>query len=92
MTNVIKQTINIFPKTLPFFTILFNQANDVYVKIYETTQLNMFYVFLNKKTTKLGTGCKDTLVICNSIFFIYRVTDDKPLMLYLAYFLSDLNK
>jgi hypothetical protein len=23
---------------------------------------------------------------------IYRVTDEKPLMLYLAYFLSDLNK
>jgi hypothetical protein len=50
MTNVIKQTINIFPKTLRFFTISFNQANDVYVKIYETTQLTMFYVFLNQKT------------------------------------------
>jgi hypothetical protein len=38
-------TINIFPKTLRFFTILFNQANDVYVKIYETAQLTTFYVF-----------------------------------------------
>jgi hypothetical protein len=38
------QTINIFPKILRFFTISFNQANDVYVKIYETAQLTMFYV------------------------------------------------
>jgi hypothetical protein len=37
--------INIFPKTLRFLTISFNQANDVYVKIYETGQLTMFYVF-----------------------------------------------
>jgi hypothetical protein len=39
------QTINVFPKTLRFSTISFNQANDVYVKIYETAQLTMFYVF-----------------------------------------------
>jgi hypothetical protein len=32
------QIINIFPKTR-FFTISFNQANDVNVKIYETGQL-----------------------------------------------------
>jgi hypothetical protein len=44
------QTINIFPKTLRFFAISFYQGNDVYVKIYETAQLTMFYVFLNKKT------------------------------------------
>jgi hypothetical protein len=69
MTNVIKQTINIFPKTLPFFTILFNQANDVYVKIYETTQLTIF-VFLNQKTTKLGTGCKDTCHLQQHFFHI----------------------
>jgi hypothetical protein len=37
------QTIDIFPKTLRFFTISFNQANDVYVKIFETAQLTMFY-------------------------------------------------
>jgi hypothetical protein len=36
------QTINIFPKTLRFFT----QVNDVYVKIYETAQL----CFLNQQT------------------------------------------
>jgi hypothetical protein len=42
-------TIKIFPKTLGFFTILFNQANDIYVKIYETAQLTMFYAFLIKK-------------------------------------------
>jgi hypothetical protein len=36
--------IKIFPKTHRFFTISFNQANDVYVKIYETTQLTTFYV------------------------------------------------
>jgi hypothetical protein len=28
-----------------FFTIAFNQANDVYVNIYETAQLTMFYVY-----------------------------------------------
>jgi hypothetical protein len=43
------QKINIFPKTLRFFTISFNQANYVYVKIYETAQLTMFCVFLNQK-------------------------------------------
>jgi hypothetical protein len=36
--------IKIFPKTHRFFTISFNQANDVYVKIYETAQLTTFYV------------------------------------------------
>jgi hypothetical protein len=36
----------IFPKNS--FTILFNQANDVYVKIYETAQPTMFHVFLNQ--------------------------------------------
>jgi hypothetical protein len=44
------QTINVFPKTLRFFTISFNKANDVYVKIFETTQLTMFYILLNQKT------------------------------------------
>jgi hypothetical protein len=43
------QTLNIFPKNLGLFTILFNQGNDVYVKIYETAQLTMFYVFKIKK-------------------------------------------
>jgi hypothetical protein len=37
------QIINIFTKTLRFFTISFNQVNDVYVKIYETAQLTMFF-------------------------------------------------
>jgi hypothetical protein len=50
MANAIKmlvfmKTINIFPKNLRFFTISFNQANDIYVKIYETAQLTMCYVF-----------------------------------------------
>jgi hypothetical protein len=45
-------TVNIFPKTFRFFTISFNQANDVYVKIYETGQLTMFYVFLNRKSAR----------------------------------------
>jgi hypothetical protein len=36
---------DIFPKTLRFFTISFNQANDVYVKIYETA--NCVLCFLN---------------------------------------------
>jgi hypothetical protein len=34
-----------FPKTLRSFAISFNQANDVYVNIYETAQLPMFYIF-----------------------------------------------
>jgi hypothetical protein len=42
------QTINIFPKILDFFTISFNQANDVYVKICETAEQTMFYVFKSK--------------------------------------------
>jgi hypothetical protein len=33
------------PNFFRFFTISFKQANDVYVKIYETAQLTMFYVF-----------------------------------------------
>jgi hypothetical protein len=40
-----KQTFS--QKLFVFFTILFNHTNDVYVKIYETAQLTMFYVFLN---------------------------------------------
>jgi hypothetical protein len=49
MTNVIKMLLplrvyaNIFPKTLRFFTISFNQANDVYVKIYETAKLCLMF-------------------------------------------------
>jgi hypothetical protein len=41
------QIINVkrFPKTL---SISFNQANDVYVKIYETAQITVIY-FLNQK-------------------------------------------
>jgi hypothetical protein len=54
MANVIKILLPLrvyadnkrFPKTL---SISFNQANDVYVKIYETTQLTMFYVFKIKQ-------------------------------------------
>jgi hypothetical protein len=53
MANVIKMLLPLrvyahnknFPKTLRFYTISFNHENDVYVKIYETTQLTMFYVF-----------------------------------------------
>jgi hypothetical protein len=44
------QTINIFPKTLRFFTISFDQVNDVYVKIYETPQLTMFYFFYQNQS------------------------------------------
>jgi hypothetical protein len=31
-------------------------------------------------------------LLANKICIVYRVTDEKPLMLYPAYFLSDLNK
>jgi hypothetical protein len=43
------QTINIFPKTLRFFTISFNEANDLYVEIYETAQVRSALCFLNQK-------------------------------------------
>jgi hypothetical protein len=39
-----------------------------------------------------GMGDRKKNVIFFELFFLYRVTDEKPLMLYLAYFLSDLNK
>jgi hypothetical protein len=51
MANVIKLLLplrvyaDISPKTLRFFQISFNPVNDPYVKIYETAQLTMFYVF-----------------------------------------------
>jgi hypothetical protein len=45
------QTINIFLKTLRFFTISFNQENDVYIKIYETALLTLFYVLKIKIST-----------------------------------------
>jgi hypothetical protein len=55
MANLIKMLLPLrlyagkhFFKTLRFFTISFNQANAVYVKMYETAQLTLFYVFLNK--------------------------------------------
>jgi hypothetical protein len=44
----LRQTINIFLKILRFFTTSFNPANDVYVTIYDTAQLTMFYVFKSK--------------------------------------------
>jgi hypothetical protein len=52
MANVVKTLLPLrvyavnrhFPKNLRFFTISFNQVNDVYLKIYETAQLTMFYV------------------------------------------------
>jgi hypothetical protein len=54
MANIIKMFLLLrvyadnkhFPKNS---TVSFNQANDVYVKIYETAQLTMFYVFLIKE-------------------------------------------
>jgi hypothetical protein len=57
MTNVIKMHLllrvyaDIFPKTPRFFTISFNQVNDVDVKIYETQlTANHILCFLNQKT------------------------------------------
>jgi hypothetical protein len=40
-------TIYIFPKTLRFFTISFNQANDVNVTLYETAHTNIHVNFGN---------------------------------------------
>jgi hypothetical protein len=42
------QTVNIFPKTLRFFTASFNQANNVYVKIYKTNYVLCFFQSKNK--------------------------------------------
>jgi hypothetical protein len=42
------------------------------------------------KHTKLGTGCKDTLVICNSIFFIFlnqiKAQRDQKIIVWVEYF------
>jgi hypothetical protein len=39
---------------------------------------------------KLGTGCKDTLVICNSIFFIFlnqiKAQRDQKIIVWVEYF------
>jgi hypothetical protein len=43
------QTINILSKTLHFFTISFDQANDIYVKIYETAQVTVLCFLIKKK-------------------------------------------
>jgi hypothetical protein len=67
MANVMKMLLPLlvyadnkhFSKNSRFFTISFNQANDVYVKIYETAQLTKFYVFLNKK--------QNPRLLCNCI-------------------------
>jgi hypothetical protein len=59
------QTINIFPKILRFFKISFNQANDIYVKIYETAQLTMF-MFLKLKN-KIHFNCANVLWVAFSI-------------------------
>jgi hypothetical protein len=57
MANVIKMllllrvcTIDIFSKTLHFFTISLNQANDIYVKIYKKTACD---VTRKRETSKL---------------------------------------
>jgi hypothetical protein len=65
------QTVNIFPKTLRFFTILFNQANDVHVKIYEAAHLTLFYVFLNKKI-KIHVNFGNVLWVAFSIFICHN--------------------
>jgi hypothetical protein len=48
--------------------------------------------FLQLESTihKLGTGCKDTLVICNSIFFIFlnqiKAKRDQKIIVWVEYF------
>jgi hypothetical protein len=66
------EIINIFPKTFRFFTISFNQTNDVYVKIYETAQLTMFYVFLNLIPYKF-LALHILLQNCNKIYLIQQL-------------------
>jgi hypothetical protein len=41
----------------------------IWFKNIEKMLLQMTSGFLQLESTKLGTGCKDTLVICNRIFF-----------------------
>jgi hypothetical protein len=47
--------ILIYASAVRLSTISFNQANDVYVKIYETARQTMFYVFWKKKQTSTLT-------------------------------------
>jgi hypothetical protein len=45
---------------------------------------------LELRQTKLGAGCKDTLVICNSIFFIFlnqiKAQRDQKIIVWVEYF------
>jgi hypothetical protein len=61
------QTINIFPKTFRFFTILFNQTNDVYVKIYEAAQLLCFMFFKYKTNMYIHFKFANVLWVAFSI-------------------------
>jgi hypothetical protein len=72
MANVIKMLLSLriyasskhFPKNLRFSTVSFNQANDVYVKIYETAQLR--FCFLNQKR-KIHVNFANVLWVAFSI-------------------------
>jgi hypothetical protein len=50
------RTMNVFPKTLCFNTISFNQANDVYVKIYETARLTVLCFLKQKIEIRVNFG------------------------------------
>jgi hypothetical protein len=63
------------------------------VDIFMTFHMRVFEFFYTEllKMTVVQVGVKTEYKIYGCRF-IYRVTDEKPLTLYLAYFLSELNK
>jgi hypothetical protein len=66
----------------------------IYFYLFTFVQLTLFSRNFNTFTTMtyFQINVPSTLSICKKHFIIYGVTDEKPLMLYLAYFLSDLNE
>jgi hypothetical protein len=67
------QTLNIFPKTHRFFTISFSQADDVYVKIYETAQL-CFMFFANVLWVAFSIPSVSLSLVK---YHVYKATDEK---------------
>jgi hypothetical protein len=67
--------------------ILYDVRHSAQFKfLYQSTHLYLLYIII----PKLGTGCKDTLVICNSIFFIFlsqiKTQRDQKIIVWVQYF------
>jgi hypothetical protein len=60
------------------------KRNDVYVKIYETSQLTMFHVFINQKTNiQVNFGNMYTYIV-DYIFNSVIITREIPCMYYIV--------